>query len=92
MSPCALHFLSIEFCVVADSVSRSQRLAAPSLLCGKGFFQIRLELSIVTSIRSRNSDSDTPLEIVKGEEDVATVYLLSGNTVIKDSCVASRRG
>ena len=28
----------------------------------------------------------------KGEEGVATVYLLSGNTVVKDSGVLSRRG
>jgi len=30
----------------------------------------------VTSIHSRLSDSDTPVAIVKGDEGVATVYLL----------------
>jgi len=56
-----------------------------------GFFQIRLEHSIVTSIHLRLSDSDTPVARVKGDEDVANVYLFCGSTDVRDSCLVSRR-
>ena len=57
----------------------------------KEVFQIRLEHSIVTSIHLRLSDSDTPVARVKGDEDVANVYLFCGSTDVRDSCLVSRR-
>jgi len=38
------------------------------------YFEMVLEVSIVTSMQSRSPDSDTPVVLEKGVEGVAVVY------------------
>ena len=49
------------------------------------YFEMFLEVSIVTSTQSRSPDSETPVALVKGDEGVAVVYLAGGSSQVCDS-------